>query len=200
VFGRFGVAYCLFFQCDNLVHARGGKKGMRYYLWNVEEIWPKMLKGEKGGTRNVPVGVSSKNVPFKTQGGKLNVLLTAHRNISVQSDQQDAPLYSVYCELTACTCFERYLLIFRRCCKNNNWYTASCYQGWSGTLLQPWLQPADIIRAQYTNCCLCSSSWRCASSARNMYRLSIHNKLNTKVHGVGPTVLRAGCLQEDLLM
>jgi hypothetical protein len=29
-------------------------------------------------------------------------------------------LYSVYYELTASTCFEHYLLIFRRCCINNN--------------------------------------------------------------------------------
>jgi hypothetical protein len=33
-------------------------------------------------------------------------------------------LYSVYHELTACTCFEHYLLIFSRCYTNNNWYTA----------------------------------------------------------------------------
>jgi hypothetical protein len=30
-------------------------------------------------------------------------------------------LYSVHYELTAATCFEHYLLIFRRCC-TNNWY------------------------------------------------------------------------------
>jgi hypothetical protein len=33
-------------------------------------------------------------------------------------------LYSIYYELTASTCFEYYLLIFRRCCTNNAWYTA----------------------------------------------------------------------------
>jgi hypothetical protein len=33
-------------------------------------------------------------------------------------------LYSVYYELTACTCFEHYLLIFRRRCINNCWYIA----------------------------------------------------------------------------
>jgi hypothetical protein len=33
-------------------------------------------------------------------------------------------LYSIYYELTATTCFEHYLLIFRRCCTNNNWYIA----------------------------------------------------------------------------
>jgi hypothetical protein len=33
-------------------------------------------------------------------------------------------LYLVYYELTACTCFEHYLLIFRRRCINNSWYTA----------------------------------------------------------------------------
>jgi hypothetical protein len=32
--------------------------------------------------------------------------------------------YSVYYELTACTCFEHYLLIFRRRCTNNNRYIA----------------------------------------------------------------------------
>jgi hypothetical protein len=31
-------------------------------------------------------------------------------------------LYSVYYELTASTCFEHYLLIFRTCCINNYWY------------------------------------------------------------------------------
>jgi hypothetical protein len=34
-------------------------------------------------------------------------------------------LYSVYCGLTASTCFDHYLLIFRRCCINNSWYIAS---------------------------------------------------------------------------
>jgi hypothetical protein len=33
-------------------------------------------------------------------------------------------LYSVYYELTASTCFEHYLLIFRMHCINNNWYIA----------------------------------------------------------------------------
>jgi hypothetical protein len=33
-------------------------------------------------------------------------------------------LYSVYYELTASTCFEHYLVIFRRRCINNNWYIA----------------------------------------------------------------------------
>jgi hypothetical protein len=31
-------------------------------------------------------------------------------------------LYSIYYELTACTCFWHYLLILRRRCTNNNWY------------------------------------------------------------------------------
>jgi hypothetical protein len=33
-------------------------------------------------------------------------------------------LYSVSYELTASTCFEHCLLIIRRSCINNNWYTA----------------------------------------------------------------------------
>jgi hypothetical protein len=33
-------------------------------------------------------------------------------------------LYSVYYELTASTCFEHYLLIFRRRRTNSNWYLA----------------------------------------------------------------------------
>jgi hypothetical protein len=33
-------------------------------------------------------------------------------------------LYSIYYELTASTCFEHYLLIFRMCCTNNSWYIA----------------------------------------------------------------------------
>jgi hypothetical protein len=32
--------------------------------------------------------------------------------------------YSAYHELTASTCFEHYLLIFRRCYTNNTWYIA----------------------------------------------------------------------------
>jgi hypothetical protein len=31
-----------------------------------------------------------------------------------------------------------------------------------------WLLSCYIIRMQYTNCCLCSVSWRWTSSARNM--------------------------------
>jgi hypothetical protein len=31
-------------------------------------------------------------------------------------------LYSVYCGLTSCTCFEHYLLILRRSFTNNNWH------------------------------------------------------------------------------
>jgi hypothetical protein len=47
-------------------------------------------------------------------------------------------LCSVYYELTASTCFEHYLLTFRRRCINNNWciaclLLAGCYQGWSST-------------------------------------------------------------------
>jgi hypothetical protein len=56
--------------------------------------------------------------------------------------------------------------------------------------IQSWYQPTDITRTQYTNCCLCSASWRWASSAQNMYRLLFHNKLNIqKVHLVGFIVL-----------
>jgi hypothetical protein len=36
-------------------------------------------------------------------------------------------LYSVYYELTASTCFEHYMLIFRRCCTNYNWYIACVF-------------------------------------------------------------------------
>jgi hypothetical protein len=32
-------------------------------------------------------------------------------------------MYSVYYELTASTCFEHYLLILRRQCTKNNWYS-----------------------------------------------------------------------------
>jgi hypothetical protein len=64
-------------------------------------------------------------------------------------------LFSVHYDLTASTCFEHYVLIFRRRCINN------------------------IIHMQYTNC-LCSASWRWETSARNMQRLLINNKLNTE--------------------
>jgi hypothetical protein len=52
------------------------------------------------------------------------------------------------------------------------------YQGSTPTLMQP----TDIActRTQYTNCCVCSTTWRWASSAQNMWRQIIHNKLNTK--------------------
>jgi hypothetical protein len=95
--------------------------------------------------------------------------------------------------LTASTCFKHYLLIIRRCCINNCWYIASvlCRLAANrvgvrlsaarvGVPLQPWQQTADIICLQYINSCLCSVSWRWASSARNMQRLLIHNKLTTE--------------------
>jgi hypothetical protein len=75
-------------------------------------------------------------------------------------------LYSIYYELTAYVCFEHYLLIFRRHCTNNNWYTACVLS--VGTHMQN------------TNCCLCSTSLRCASSDRNIQRPLIHNKLSAK--------------------
>jgi hypothetical protein len=57
--------------------------------------------------------------------------------------------------------------------------SVGCYQGCGGTL-QSWQQPTDVTHTQYTNCCLCSASWRWASSACKMYRLLIHDKINTK--------------------
>jgi hypothetical protein len=42
-------------------------------------------------------------------------------------------LYSFYYELTASTCFEHYLLIFRRRCRNNNWYIACVLCGLAAT-------------------------------------------------------------------
>jgi hypothetical protein len=42
------------------------------------------------------------------------------------------------------------------------------------------VQPTDITRTQYTNCPLCSASWRWASNARKMQRLLVRNKLNKK--------------------
>jgi hypothetical protein len=53
-------------------------------------------------------------------------------------------LCSVYYELMGCTCFEHYLLIFRR--RRSN--CVGCYQGWGST---PTLV-ADTTRSQYTNC------------------------------------------------
>jgi hypothetical protein len=79
-------------------------------------------------------------------------------------------LYSLYYELTDSACFEHYLLICRRHCINN-WYIAS--------VLCRLELPADIIRTQYTNWSLCSTSWSSASSAWNMQKLLIHNKLDT---------------------
>jgi hypothetical protein len=63
-------------------------------------------------------------------------------------------LYSVYYELTACKCFEHYLLIFRRRFINNSWYIAFVLCRLTATRfgveLQTWCQPADIIHTQYT--------------------------------------------------
>jgi hypothetical protein len=49
-----------------------------------------------------------------------------------------------------------------------------------GCLLPGLDLPAYIICTKYTNCCVCSASWRCANRARNMQRLLIHNKLKIK--------------------
>jgi hypothetical protein len=76
-------------------------------------------------------------------------------------------LYSVYYELTASTCFEHYLFIFRRCCTNNSYFVCV-------------LCLLAATCTQNTNCYLCSTFWRWANSARNMYRPLIHNKLNIK--------------------
>jgi hypothetical protein len=70
-------------------------------------------------------------------------------------------LYSVYYELTASTRFEHYLLILRRSGINNNWYIACVLCLLAATTVEEECM-------QYTNCCLCSASWRWASSARNM--------------------------------
>jgi hypothetical protein len=86
-------------------------------------------------------------------------------------------LYSCCYELTASTCFEHYLLIFRRRCTNNTWYIACVLC----LLAAPTrMQPTDITRTQYTDCWLCSVSWRWASSAGDRQRPLIHNKMNTK--------------------
>jgi hypothetical protein len=59
-----------------------------------------------------------------------------------------------------------------------------CYVSWllpnlpTPVPLQSWLQPTDITRTQYTQCHLCSASWRWASNARNMQRPLILNKLD----------------------
>jgi hypothetical protein len=56
----------------------------------------------------------------------LNVLLTVQRSMYVyqyiRTDRMHC-WYAVYCELTVSTCFEHYLLIFRRRYINSNWYT-----------------------------------------------------------------------------
>jgi hypothetical protein len=49
-------------------------------------------------------------------------------------------LYSVYYELTTSTCFEHYLLIFRRCCINNIWYIACILCQLAATRLLPGLE------------------------------------------------------------
>jgi hypothetical protein len=54
-------------------------------------------------------------------------------------------LYSVYCELTASTCFEHYLLIFRRRCINNNWYTACILCRLAATRVGLELQPCYTL-------------------------------------------------------
>jgi hypothetical protein len=60
-------------------------------------------------------------------------------------------LYSVYNELTAFTCFEHYLLIFRRRYLNSNWYIACvlCRVAATGAEVEHTLhtrqQPADTV-------------------------------------------------------
>jgi hypothetical protein len=89
-------------------------------------------------------------------------------------------LYSIYCELAACTCLEHYLLIFRRCSTNNSWYIACVFR-----LLTVTPQPTDITHAIYQSL-LCSVSWRWASSGRNML---IQINWIQKVHLVGFIIL-----------
>jgi hypothetical protein len=79
---------------------------------------------------------------------RLNVLLTVHRRMHC--------LCSVYYELTACTCFQHYLLIFRRHCLDNSWYIVCvCYVCWLLPGLEfnsnPGRSQADIIHTKYAN-------------------------------------------------
>jgi hypothetical protein len=67
-------------------------------------------------------------------------------------------LYSAYYELTASTCFEHCLPIFGRCCLNNLYIVCVLYQLAAARVGVPWQQTADIMRTQYTNCCLGSAS------------------------------------------
>jgi hypothetical protein len=72
-------------------------------------------------------------------------------------------LYSVYYELTASTCFEHYLLIFRRH-YINNWYTAYVLCRMTATRVAvelPTLVAAcrHNMHTKYTNCWTYSTSW-----------------------------------------
>jgi hypothetical protein len=54
--------------------------------------------------------------------------------------------------------------------------SVGCNLDWRSTAIL--VQPTDITRTQYTKCRFCSTSWRWASNARNIYRLLPLNKLN----------------------
>jgi hypothetical protein len=67
--------------------------------------------------------------------------------------------YSVYYKLTAATCFENYLLIFRRCYTNSLYivcvlYVLAVTRVEVGHQFQfnPGKQPTDLTLTQYTNC------------------------------------------------
>jgi hypothetical protein len=57
-------------------------------------------------------------------------------------------LYSVHYELTAFTCFEHYLLVFKRRCINKNWYISCALCRLAATALEFHSNPqqADMIR------------------------------------------------------
>jgi recombinational DNA repair protein (RecF pathway) len=57
-------------------------------------------------------------------------------------------LYPIYYELTVSTCFEHYLLIFRRRRTDNNWYIAYMLCLLAATGVRVELQP---------DCCSCSA-------------------------------------------
>jgi hypothetical protein len=99
-------------------------------------------------------------VHYKCLVHLVNVLLTMHHNISYSWSKKMHYMFSVYCELTASTCFEHYLFIIRRHCIYNNWYIA-CVLCWlaASRVAASWHNTHKIYQLLYMQCLLMMSKW-----------------------------------------
>jgi hypothetical protein len=119
----------------------------KIWIWGLKkEVW---VSGLEDDHWLVPVDTEDLFIYQYSRANKINLL------------------YSVYYELTASTCFEHSLLIFRRCCTNNNWYIACVLCRLAATRVGVERQGTQHISAQ--------ARWSMlnASSARVKVKLSM---------------------------